>query len=55
MSEFVGVCMDAWEALGEKKQPREFVQAANRIRKHESRKPTGEKTPELEDLPWAKR
>lgn len=32
MSEFVGVCMDGWQALGGKRQPREFVQAATRIR-----------------------
>jgi hypothetical protein len=32
LAEFVGACMDGWEALGNKKQPRGFVQAANRIR-----------------------
>jgi hypothetical protein len=32
LAEFVGVCMDGWQALGGTRQPREFVHAANRIR-----------------------
>jgi hypothetical protein len=39
LSEFVGTCMDSWEVLGGKKQPREFVQAANRIREQEKNPP----------------
>jgi hypothetical protein len=39
LSEFVGVCMDGWEALGGKRQPREFVQAATRIREQEKNPP----------------
>jgi hypothetical protein len=39
LAEFVGVCMDGWEALGGKSQPREFAQAASRIREQEKNPP----------------
>jgi hypothetical protein len=56
LSEFVGVCMDAWEAQRGGRHPRVFVQAANRIRNCERRKEYSANTiPELEALPWAKK
>lgn len=51
LSEFVGVCMDEWEALGGGRHPRAFVQAANRIREQERHK-TQEPMRELEPEPW---
>ena len=56
LSEFVGVCMDGWEALGGRRQPREFVQAANRIRERTERKEySANDIPELEALPWVRK
>ena len=51
MSEFVGVCMDGWEAMRGGRQPRAFVQAANRIREQERHK-TQEPMRELVAEPW---
>jgi hypothetical protein len=51
LSEFVGVCMDGWQALGGARQPREFVQAANRIREHEKNPPPAPIKP-LPDMPF---
>jgi hypothetical protein len=55
LSEFVGVCMDGWEAMGGGRHPRQFVQAANRVRAKEERKPSLSTVPELESIPWAKK
>lgn len=54
LGEFMGVCMDGWEALGAKRQPREFVQAANAIRGREKNPPP---TPinYLPDVPFRER
>lgn len=54
LAEFVGVCMDGWEALGGGKHPRAFVQAANRIREQE-RHETQEPMRELVAEPWGAR
>ena len=54
LSEFVGVCMDGWQALGGKRQPREFVQAANRIREREKAQPVRELVPVMRDEEWEK-
>lgn len=51
LAEFVGVCMDGWQALGEKKQPREFVQAATRIREEAKNPPAAPIRP-LPDMPF---
>jgi hypothetical protein len=56
LSEFVGVCMDAWEAMGEKHHPRAFAQAAKRIREREGREEySADAIPELEAIPWPKK
>lgn len=51
LSEFVGACMDGWEVLGGKKQPREFVQAANRIRE-EAKNPAPAPIKPLPEMPF---
>ena len=51
LSEFVGVCMDGWEALGGQRQPREFAQAATRIREQE-KNPPARPIKFLPDLPF---
>jgi biotin operon repressor len=51
LAEFVGVCMDGWQALGGKKQPREFVQAANRIRE-EAKNPAPAPIKFLPEMPF---
>ncbi len=51
LSEFVGACMDGWEALGGGKHPRAFVQAANRIREQEKNPPPAPIKP-LPEMPF---
>ena len=51
LSEFVGACMDGWEALGGGKHPRAFVQAANRIREQEKNPPPAAIKP-LPEMPF---
>ncbi len=51
LSEFVGVCMDGWEALGGGRHPRAFVQAANRIREQEKNPPPAAIKP-LPEMPF---
>jgi hypothetical protein len=51
LSEFVGACMDGWQALGEKRQPREFVQAATRIRE-EAKHPAPVPIRPLPEMPF---
>jgi|HubBroStandDraft_1064217.scaffolds.fasta_scaffold180370_1 hypothetical protein len=50
MSEFVGVCMNRWEELGER-QPREFVRAANRVRRQAKNPPPAPIKP-LPEMPF---
>jgi hypothetical protein len=51
LSEFVGACMDGWEALGGGRHPRAFVQAANRIREQEKNPPPAAIKP-LPEMPF---
>jgi hypothetical protein len=49
--------MDGWEALGGKRQPREFARAASRIREQGKNRSTAKdepQRPELEAIPWQK-
>jgi hypothetical protein len=53
LGEFMGECMDAWEALGNKTHPRAFAKAKAEIVAKE--KEQAVHLPELEALPWAKK
>jgi hypothetical protein len=52
LGEFMGVCMDAWQALGGKTYPPQFAKAKARISAKE--KEQAGRLPELEAEPWQK-
>lgn len=53
--EFMGTCLDGWEALGNRRYPGTFCKAKAELEKRgQTQSSTVSEVPELEELPWRK-